>query len=111
MCCICGEREQRAREKCSDRERDCELREFRVRESRECEFRDRESRNCELRDRESPDRHRESRVRGFCDRECREFDFREDDSDLERDREYSTVRILSDVSQCALEGVLPLERE
>ena len=36
----------RVRDKCFNRERDCELREFRVRESRKCEFRDRESRNC-----------------------------------------------------------------
>ena len=46
MCCICGEREERVGDKCFDRERDCELREFRVRESRKCKVRDRESRNC-----------------------------------------------------------------
>ena len=70
QCSICGERDERARKKCFNSEQDCELREFRVRESRALEFRESECRDCKLRNRDFWDRCRESRVRGFCDREC-----------------------------------------
>ena len=67
--------------------------------------------DCEPRDLDRESRERESRVSEFRDRVCLDLDFREDYSDLERDREYSTVRLLTDFSQGVLEGVLPLERE
>lgn len=96
--CLRDKRDVYSREKCLDCEWDRESCESCESRERECEFRVLDSRDSDLLDCGPLDldrgsRDREFLVLDFCDRECRDLEFREVDSELERDRAYSFVRL------------------